>query len=723
MATNKAIVEIEVDPNGRGMAAIRGINTSLGSLGVTAPGVAQNVSGVGRSIDLLGGAIAGAGVAHFTGEIIGAGKQASDANRLISASAKEAGLAYELVTEKAERFAARTSQAEVAAQRTYASILQFTKAAGQTERVDEFTTAFADLAAARGIQAAQLGDIARQLQALTDEATDKLLGANPSAFFERYAQSIGKTAGALTDAEKRASILDEVIRRGALFSGEADRRLGDVAGKLDTVAAKIENLKAAAGKAATAKGGPLDALLSGALFGLDTFRGGGAFADTGDGKGVNLLLAEGEQRAKLVVEQLREQERKVAEALREPFGSFENLVLSRAAPKISVFDQDPAAREQIFQQARDEALALRDRLKKTIEETLKDDATPISVLKLARTQLDIFDPEDERKFAQAIEEAIKKRVEALTKPIQELRAETSRLLADMTARAEAANPFVRFFNQADASAKSFARTTAELRERYGELAEGVIGQLEKITAAQRAAIAEGALEQRFGDQLQALSLRQEAEALRRGGDGGLQARLDRDEKELGVTRLDVLANLLREIDSGRVFTSSAQGALAIFGQGGEDAAPVRNAQEAIERIRAIQADALARSFDPATAQRLADKFALDATGRLGADALRDSPELRQLRIDALDRSASRLGSREEEARARSVEDLKSRERLSTELDRLTRAVERNSEKLDKGAFTFRFRDETGGRLALDGALGEAPTAEPSSPGYAPGWRY
>lgn len=206
-------------------------------------GVGPAVSGVVDQLGGLGGIAAGVGAAFgaMAVKAVQASNEAASASRVLSASATEAGIAFNQAAAGAEKLAALTGQAGSEADRTYAKFLSLTKGEG-IEATDKFARAFADLAAARGIAASQLGDIAQQLYTLQDEATDKLLGANPSAFYDKYAAAIGKATSALTDQEKRRAVLNAVEEQSQIFSGEAEKRALSTAGQIEKLTNGIGDL-------------------------------------------------------------------------------------------------------------------------------------------------------------------------------------------------------------------------------------------------------------------------------------------------------------------------------------------------------------------------------------------------------------------------------------------------------------------------------------------------
>lgn len=83
---------------------------------------------------------------------------------------------------------------------------------------------FLDLGAARGLAASQtLLAVSQALRGI-DEGTDKLFaGKNPTVLWKEYADSLDRTVGSLSEAEKKLAILTAGLREGAKVQGEAQK--------------------------------------------------------------------------------------------------------------------------------------------------------------------------------------------------------------------------------------------------------------------------------------------------------------------------------------------------------------------------------------------------------------------------------------------------------------------------------------------------------------------
>lgn len=670
----------EFDPTGSSAQSIRAITAAQKDAAGTSKQLAQetrNLTGAysSNTLAIIGGTTA---VLAFGATSIRASTRASDANRVLKASALEAGIAYQTATAQAEAFAQRAALSEGQANRTYASIIQFAKAAQATDKLDLFTKRFTDLAAARGVQAAELGDVARQLQALTDEATDKLLGANPSAFYADYAKSLNKTAESLTDAEKRAAILDAVIRRGALFDGEAEKRLGDASGKVDTLTAKFENLKVSVGNGLS---GPLAALLDVVNAVGDSASNRGIFKVT-DGKGAAQLDKEADERAKLIAEQLRDQEKKIAEAVRQPFSSLDAFALSKAAPRISIFDTDPAKREQIITEAKKEAEKFRDDLKTRLEETARDPKSSISLLRFALKELNgaggVLERDDRLRLQQQIEQAIEAQIKQGLDRIKSLKTTTDDLLSSLSQKRAGDNPFVAIFSEAEVAARKLEETTRGL-------SASVISEFKKIQD-------ESTRSRFFDAQLdagsRAIDLRREAQDLRRGGASPPPSA--RQQFSFEQIRRGVATSPNLHLDLAGYFAEKPQAQ-------GSTVDRLREQIAFVEKLRAQNADL-------STSASSADKRIIALSAGVKPEDL--TPELQEKAAGAREREASRLENADKEAATQRTETLNLQRKIAAELEALRKQVQ-SGIKLDGEPAQLDLTVNDDGSLSL---LGRSPRA-------------
>lgn len=109
--------------------------------------------------------------------------------------------------------------------------------------------AFLDIGAARGLTASETLKAVQQAILGIDEGTDKLFNANPSVLYAMFAESIGTTAGKLTDQEKAQALLNAAMEDGSKVTGAYSAWLETVAGKAQLAANRAEEAQAKLGDA------------------------------------------------------------------------------------------------------------------------------------------------------------------------------------------------------------------------------------------------------------------------------------------------------------------------------------------------------------------------------------------------------------------------------------------------------------------------------------------
>ena len=200
----------------------------------------------GKSSLAIGAAIGGTTVA--LSKFVDVSRQAIDisiasqrSNRLLAASATEAGLAYADLAEKNKKFAGLNALSDTAAASTTARITQLARTAGRPQDIDKLSTAFSDLGAARGIAPKDLETLIGTILSGQDEGLNRLGLPDPSKIYAAYAQSIGKTADQLSQMEKVQAATNAVVEKSQIFKGAAQSRLNSLEGQVETLNARWEN--------------------------------------------------------------------------------------------------------------------------------------------------------------------------------------------------------------------------------------------------------------------------------------------------------------------------------------------------------------------------------------------------------------------------------------------------------------------------------------------------
>lgn len=254
---NKVEILVEVDPSGRGAAAIKSITAQVNTMGTRAGAASGKagaaIAGVGSSFQGLlstaGLTTAGvvAGIGYVTQKAISDSNALANAQRVLKSDAQQAGLTFEEARAKALDFGKDLALSNKEAEVSFARFVRVVSAAGLTENLDKYRKEFADLAAAYGLSASEVEVLTNQLLSGQDEALNRLGIADPSKLYERYAANIGKTTEQLTQEEQVRARLLAVTEKGEQFAGVAQERLLSQVGLWAQMYANIENASAALG--------------------------------------------------------------------------------------------------------------------------------------------------------------------------------------------------------------------------------------------------------------------------------------------------------------------------------------------------------------------------------------------------------------------------------------------------------------------------------------------
>lgn len=175
------------------------------------------------------------------------------ANRTLASSAAEAGVSIDFLTKKNKEFAELTGLSDVKATATVAKITQLATLAQTPNRLEDFIgengkkrpgllKAFADLGAARGLDATGIETVVQQIITGQDEGYKKLLLPNPALLQAKYAKANNRSVTSLTSVEKAQIFQEEFLKKAELFNGAAEARLASVDGKAAKLTASFENL-------------------------------------------------------------------------------------------------------------------------------------------------------------------------------------------------------------------------------------------------------------------------------------------------------------------------------------------------------------------------------------------------------------------------------------------------------------------------------------------------
>lgn len=239
--------------------------TSLKSLGNQAKALLENqlVQGIG-----LAGMVAGLGKA------VQAANELEKSARKLEATAKITGVSLDTLRQIAARGEEGFKLSTTLANDFAVELAKLAAKAGDVSKAAPGMEAFLDIGAARGLGAADTLVAVKQAILGIDEGTDKLFGKNPSVIYAEFAETIGTTAGKLTDQQKAMALLTEAMEDGEKVRGEYARYLQSAAGQQELLSIKLKESAAELGQALTPALLAILPLLTSVVQGLRAFVGG-----------------------------------------------------------------------------------------------------------------------------------------------------------------------------------------------------------------------------------------------------------------------------------------------------------------------------------------------------------------------------------------------------------------------------------------------------------------
>lgn len=206
---------------------------------------------------IVGGAV---GAGYLAQRAIQNTVEQARAQRLLAASATEAGLAQGTLAQKNREFAESVGLSTRAAAETTAQITRLATNTGNVQQLDRLLKAFADLGAARGIAGNDLNSLIGTILSGQDEGLNRLGIADPGQLYRAYAEGVGKTVEQLTQAEKVQAAVNAVLEKSAIFTGAAEARMNSLEGQAAKSTAAWENFTDALSATFTTSGPVTDFL-------------------------------------------------------------------------------------------------------------------------------------------------------------------------------------------------------------------------------------------------------------------------------------------------------------------------------------------------------------------------------------------------------------------------------------------------------------------------------
>jgi hypothetical protein len=168
--------------------------------------------------------------------------------RKLAGSAKVAGVPLDFLQYVAKQARKEFGLSTIVANEFASEMAKLAAKAGDLELTQKSLKAFLNLGAARGLSAEATLQAVGQAILGIDEGTDKLFGANPSVLYERYAASIGTTAGKLSDMEKAYAIVNAAVEDATKVGNAYNDYLEGAQGKQDKFNIRLEETQISIGR-------------------------------------------------------------------------------------------------------------------------------------------------------------------------------------------------------------------------------------------------------------------------------------------------------------------------------------------------------------------------------------------------------------------------------------------------------------------------------------------
>lgn len=243
------LLEVIIAAKDQASATLDKVRESTTGFGLKAQAMAKSVS------DSLNSMV---GRWLTVGGIVGILKTASDAANEFSASmrklegtAKIAGVPLETLQGIAAKGRDAFGLSAVTANDLTVAVSRLATKAGNLGMSSDLMERFLDLGAAKGLSATETLRAVEQSILGIDEGTDKLFGKNPSVLYKEFADSIGKSAGKLTDQEKAMALATAAMDDGGKVVGAYRDYLQSAAGQQEQARQRMREAAATLGTALT----------------------------------------------------------------------------------------------------------------------------------------------------------------------------------------------------------------------------------------------------------------------------------------------------------------------------------------------------------------------------------------------------------------------------------------------------------------------------------------
>lgn len=216
----------------------------------TSTGVRGLFSDMTKSVSsFVGGFVAIGSITMFLRQTWEAADRLTQSFDRVGGTAKIVNVPLEEVQKTAAKAREEFGLSAAAANNFASSAVTMAAKAGDVSKSGDLMAAVLDLAAARGIKAEEALEALNITLKGQDEGLDKLVQKNPSAYYKSWADAAGRSAGSLTELEKKLAIVDGLITEGARVRGSYTQWLETTAGKAFLATQAMEDANAKFGVA------------------------------------------------------------------------------------------------------------------------------------------------------------------------------------------------------------------------------------------------------------------------------------------------------------------------------------------------------------------------------------------------------------------------------------------------------------------------------------------
>jgi hypothetical protein len=225
--------------------------------GAAGAGIGGGIGAGGRDFLLgaVGGGVAGAttaalgGASSFVQESVGAYVEGTRATAFLEATAKRTKQSYADLRGEVQLLRREFNLSQRDAETALAQATRVAAMAGRPGGGGDLLRATTRAAAAAGVSPDRVPDLIRQLGTGSDEATDLLLGVNPSTLYKQEAARTGRKESSFSDQERTLIRINAVLKEGNASMAAYNAYLDSAAGKTDRLSALWADVKAKSGEA------------------------------------------------------------------------------------------------------------------------------------------------------------------------------------------------------------------------------------------------------------------------------------------------------------------------------------------------------------------------------------------------------------------------------------------------------------------------------------------